>query len=180
MAKQYAMVIAAGAIVPPPESTVPEIVIPPEANARDIPLPKNYLDAVTGPYCRYWSEAIATELSNLLDRGTWREEELPPGKKPIPGRYVYKVKPDILGLIAKFRARWIMKGFLQKKGLDYDKTFASVANIVSLRILFAITAELDWELQQMDVRAAYLCAKVEKHLKIYIQPPDGYKCDRGI
>ena len=68
---------------------------------------------------------------------------------------------------------------MQKAGIDYDKTFAGVANIVTLRVMLALANELDWELISMDVSAAYLCAKIESHLQIYIDAPSGYKLDDG-
>ena len=168
-----------GAITLPPESNSAKIQITPATKAKSIPLPHNYQDAVTGHYRDYWIQAISTELNNLISRDTWREEVKPPGKKVIPGRYVWKVKALEDGTIDKFKARWIMKGYMQKHGVDYDKTYAGVANIVTIRILLALACELDWELISMDVSAAYLCAKIEEHLQIYIQAPTGYKLDKG-
>ena len=68
---------------------------------------------------------------------------------------------------------------MQRAGIDYEKTFAGVANIVTLRVLMSLANELDWELISMDVSAAYLCAKIESHLQIYIDAPSGYKLEDG-
>lgn len=57
-------------------------------------------------------------------------------------------------MIAKWKVRYIIQGFRQRPGIDYEKTFASVANIVTVRILLAIAYEMDWEVHQMDVKAA--------------------------
>ena len=43
----------------------------------------------------------------------------------------------------------------------------------------AIACELNWEMISMDVSAAYLCAKIEPHLKLYIKAPTGYALDPG-
>lgn len=53
---------AFGFLVEPPPSEIPEIVIKPNTKARNIPVPKNYKEAVTGPYRKYWQKAIATEI----------------------------------------------------------------------------------------------------------------------
>lgn len=43
----------------------------------------------------------------------------------------------------------------QCAGHDYDKTFVSVANVVSVRVLLDIVCELYCEVHQIDVKAAY-------------------------
>ena len=35
---------------------------------------------------------------------------------------------------------------MQRAGVDYDKTYAGVSNIVTIRILMVIACELDWEM----------------------------------
>ena len=63
----------------------------------------------------------------------------------------------------------------KREGLDYDKTFASVANIVSVRVILAIACEKG--LEQMDVRD--LLAPAEAH-HTCVQFPDGYSLDNGM
>ena len=137
----WALIIAKGAMVEPPPSDIPEIIVPPDAKTSSIPLPKSYKEAVTGPYRRYWIEAVKSELENLRSREVWREEPLPKGSKPVPGRYVWKVKSTDTGLIAKWKARWIIQGFRQRAGHDFDKTFANVANVVTVRTVLATACE---------------------------------------
>ena len=100
---------------------------------------------------------------------------MPPHANVIKGRYVFKVKSDKDNFVDKFRARWIVQGFRQRKGLDYLKTFASVSNIVTIRLICYIACELDAILLQCDVRAAYLLGRIESGIELYIQTPDGYK-----
>ena len=83
-------------------------------------------------------------------------------------------------MIAKWKVRYIIQGFRQRPGIDYEKTFASVANIVTVRILLAIAYEMDWEVHQMDVKAAYLCSKLEDNVRMYIKCPDGYALEPGM
>ena len=178
--QRWAMAVAYGAIVEPPQGSAPEIIVTDKTPASSIPIPKTYQEAVTGPYRRYWIEAIRVELENLLSRKVWREEPLPQGAKPVPGRYVWKVKRTDTGTIAKWKVRWIVQGFRQRAGHDYEKTFASVANIVTVRIMLAMACELGWNVYQMDVKAAYLCSKIESNVRMYIKCPDGYKLDPGM
>ena len=133
-------------MVEPPPSSVPEIIVSPHVKASSIPLPKTYKETVTGPYRRYWIETIRVELENLLSRKVWHEEKLPQGSKQVPGRYVWKVNPTDEGKIDKWKARWIVQGFRQRAGHDYDKdrTYVSVANVATVRVLFAMACTLGW------------------------------------
>ena len=94
---------------------------------------------------------------------------MPHGFTPVRGKYLWKVKPTDTGTIAKWKTRWIVQGFRQRSGRDFDKTFAGVANIVTVRSILAVACELGWEIHQMDVKAAYLCAEIEKTVRMYIQ-----------
>ena len=148
-----------GFIVDPPQSDVPKATISPNTKYHLIPIPKNYKDAVTGPYRDFWIKAIKTEIDNLVSRGTWQEVQMPPHARVLKGRYVFKVKPDMNNNIDKFKARWIVQGFRQRRGLDYLKTFASVCNIVTIRLLCYIACELDLLLLQCDVTACGIPAR---------------------
>ena len=64
------------------------------------------------------------------------------------------------------------KGYIQKEGIDYDETFSPVAMIKSVWILLAVTAALDYEIWQMDVKTAFLNGELEED--IYMQQPKGF------
>ena len=48
------------------------------------------------------------------------------------------------------------EGFSQRKGIEYDDTFAPVVRHTSIRVLLAIVAIHDLELEQLDVKTAFL------------------------
>lgn len=64
-----------------------------------------------------------------------------------------------------------MRGFLQIPGHDYYETFAPVIKLPTSRIMLALVAHFDLDLQQMDVTTAFLVIDEE----IYIQQPPGYE-----
>ncbi|KAL6349316.1 hypothetical protein AAG906_033972 [Vitis piasezkii] len=87
--------------------------------------------------------------------------ELPNGAKAIGCKWVFKTNKDSLGNIEKYKARLVAKGFTQKEGIDYMETFSLVSKKDSLRIILALVAHFDLELQQMDVKTAFLNGKLE-------------------
>ena len=70
------------------------------------------------------------------------------------------------------KARLVAKGFRQIQGVDYDETFSPVAMLKSVRIMFAIAANFDYEIWQMDVKTAFLNGKIEEEL--YMIQPKGF------
>ena len=60
------------------------------------------------------------------------------------------------GSIEKYKARFVARGFSQKEGVDYDETFAPMAQYNSIRSIIAITLAMGWKLYQMDVKTTFL------------------------
>jgi len=72
------------------------------------------------------------------------------------GKWVYKIKRKIDNTTARYKARWVIKGYEQLYSIDYDQTFAGVAKSRTRKILFALAAIPDLETEQMDAITAFL------------------------
>ena len=81
----------------------------------------------------------------MMDRGVWELVDLPPGRKALTPKWVHIAKYDANGDVDRFKARLVIKGFLQVAGQDFVDTFASVLRLESLRVFAAIVAVLDLE-----------------------------------
>ena len=90
---------------------------------------------------------------------------------------VYKLKRDADGKISRFKARLVARGFTQVYGTDYLDTYAPVTHLETIRLLFALAAEKDWEIRQIDVKTAYLNGKLDE--EIFMEPPEGYPVPEG-
>lgn len=117
----------------------------------DVEEPETYNRAMQGPNAAEWARAMEEELGQL------HKDEMEPGHRPLGGKWVYKIKRDVDGNIARFKARWVVKGYhLQKFGVDFDQTFAAVGKPMAFRVLIAIAAFFDLYIDQMDVKTAFL------------------------
>jgi hypothetical protein len=65
-----------------------------------------------------------------------------------------------------------VRGFEQREGLDYNDTFASVVKPMSYKLLFAIAAANDLEIEQMDVKTAFLYGDID--VEVYVEQPEGF------
>jgi hypothetical protein len=107
------------------------------------------------------------EHETLMKNQTWALIELPPGKKPIGCKWVYKVKYKADGMLDKHKARLVAKGFAQKEGIDYEETFAPTAKMGTIRLVLAMVAQFGWKLHQMDVKSAFLNGDLEEEVYMY-------------
>lgn len=83
---------------------------------------------------------------------------------------------DVNGNIAQFKARWVVKGYLQQFGVDFDQTFAAVVKPIAFYVLFAIAAFYDLDIDQMDVKTAFLYRNIDQ--LFYVELPKGYHKDQ--
>ncbi|KAM2739807.1 hypothetical protein EV2_033888 [Malus domestica] len=119
-----------------------------------------------------WKDAMNEELRSLKNNATWEIIDLPAGKKHVGCKWVYTVKYKADGTVNRFKARLVAKGYTQKYGIDYTDTFAPVAKINIVRVLLSLAANLDWPLQQFDVKNAFLHGDLIE--EIYIDLPPGW------
>lgn len=68
----------------------------------------------------------------------------------------FQNKYDEHGIVVRNKARLAAQGYTQVKGIDFDESFAPVARLESIRILFTIACHLKFKLYQMDVKSAFL------------------------
>jgi len=131
-----------------------------------------YNDAISGSNSKEWITAMVTELDALNRLKTWSLVPRPSDRRIVKCRWVYAVKRSITGLVEKFRARLVAKGFSQKAGIDFDETFFPVVKYDSLRIILSIAAAQNLDLFQFDVSSAFLYGELTE--EIYLEQPEGF------
>lgn len=155
----------------PEESTAEEPTINPRRTNRKTAPPQRYgfsttvtadsdhptfTQAMASPYRAAWQKAMQDEFDSLNQHSVGTLIDPPPGANILGGMWVFSKKRDKHNRVVRFKARWVVFGNHQIKGIDYNDTHASVGMTDSLRILFAIAAHLGMTVCQFDVVTAFL------------------------
>ena len=119
-----------------------------------------------------WKSAMLDEIEAMKKNQVWIMSELPEGRQSIPNKWIFKYKTNAKGEIERHRARLVIKGYRQQKGIDFNETFSPVARFDTIRFLLAFSAERKHKLKQFDVKTAFLLAKLDE--EIYMDQPEGF------
>ena len=82
--------------------------------------------------------------------------------------------------VAKYKAIMVAKGYSQKEDIDFQDIISPFVKFVSIRLVLALVALLDIELEQLDVKTYFLHGDLDEN--IYMEQPEGfvYNCKQRL
>ena len=116
-----------------------------------------------------WLSVMAYEIQALDDNGTWDLVPLPTGKKATGCRWVFAVKFNHDGLVARLKAPLVAKGYAQTYEVNYSYSFSFVAKLTYVRLFISLVASYDWDLHQLDIKDVFLHGDFQE--KVYMEQP---------
>lgn len=138
--------------------------------------PQNFKEAMQRSDSEKWMKAIQEELDSLKKNNVFELVDRPEGNI-VTNKWVLKVKRRPNGAIDRYKARLVARGFSQIHGIDYTDTYAPVANMVSIRMIFAYAAAENLHMSQFDVKTAFLYGELDE--TVYMEQPEGFEEDKS-
>ena len=139
--------------------------------------PMTYKQAIASADAKEWLQSIKEEVNSLQKNQTWVEMNREEWMNVIGSKWVFKKKKDENGNVQRYKSRLVAKGYNQEYGVDYNETFAPVLKYKSFRLLLILAILFDLEVDQMDVKTAFLNADVDED--IYLDVPDGVNVSKN-
>ena len=140
-----------------------------------VEIPKNVQKALKIPKLK---EAVLEEMRALEKNKTWKIMTLPAGKNTVGCKWVFTVKYNSDNTVEKYKARLVAKGFTQTYDIDYSETFAPVAKLNTVRVLLSLAVNLNWPLNQLDVKNAFLNGDLQE--EVYMDSLAGFEDKFGL
>ena len=116
------------------------------------------------------------EIAGLMEYGTWDEipvNAIPSNSNVTKSKWVFAVKYNRDGTVERFKARFVVCGYSQVKGVDYDRSFSATLKASSMRLLFAVAAKKKLSIEHCDISNAFVQAPLDDH-HIFVTLAKGY------
>ncbi|CAO2202349.1 unnamed protein product [Urochloa humidicola] len=111
-----------------------------------------------------WHAAMQAEFDALVGNRMWTLVPRPPGAHLITGKWIFKNKLNPDGTLERRKARWVVRGFTQRAGIDFTQTFSPVVKPPSIRTGLHLAASRSWPVHQLDVKNAFLHGEISERL----------------
>lgn len=137
-----------------------------EATDRE---PRTIYEAFTSPD---WRLAAQAEYNALIRNQTWELVPVPPGRKAIGCKWLFKIKKNPDGTVAPQKGHIVAKGCSQVSRCDFRETFNPVVKPTTIHTILSFTVSNKWSIRQVDINNAFLNVDLSK--EVYMQQPPGY------
>ncbi|CAI7841323.1 unnamed protein product, partial [Closterium sp. NIES-53] len=118
-----------------------------DPDAPDIPTPRSYAEAITGPYSSQWQTAMNAEIASWKSTGTYVDAVPPPRVNIVDGMWIFRV-------------------------VDYFQTFSRTPKMTTLRVLLHVATQREYELHSLDFSTTFLQGSL--HEEIWLRRPPGF------
>eukprot|EP00253_Pinus_taeda_P032491 PITA_32491 len=114
---------------------------------------------------------MVEEYDSTVRNSVWDVVPKPKNKLVVSSYWFYKVKQDVDGSVEKRKAKFVVRGFSQVEGIDYDENFSPVASYSSIRSMLTLSTQMGWKIHQRNVKTTFLNGKIEE--EVYIEQLEG-------
>lgn len=111
------------------------------------------------------------ELSTIGRNDTWELVDLPPEKKVVHLKWIYKTKYHSNCRIQRHKARLVAKGYKHEAGVDFDEIYAAVSRMETMRLFLVLIVQRRWPVCHFDVKSAFLNGEILE--EVYVEQPLG-------
>nr|GEV42663.1 retrovirus-related Pol polyprotein from transposon TNT 1-94 [Tanacetum cinerariifolium] len=87
-------------------------------------------------------------------------------------KWLLKNKCDEENTVIRNKSRLVAKGYAQKEGIDFEESFATVAQLEAVWLFITYAAHKSFTVYQMDIKTTFLYRHPKE--EVYVNQPDGF------
>lgn len=91
-----------------------------------------------------WHSAMVEEYNALLSNRSWDLIALPPNANVVSGKWNFRHKHKSYGSLDRYKACWVLRGFSQQPGVDFDETFSPIVKLVTIHTVLSLDVSSKW------------------------------------
>nr|GEX43951.1 Gag-Pol polyprotein [Tanacetum cinerariifolium] len=119
-----------------------------------------------------WIEVMQEEILRFERLGVWELVNRPLCKNVINMKWLWKNKRDEENTIICNKSRLVSKGYGQKEEIDFEESFAPVAQLEAVRLFVVYVAHKSFQVYWMDIKTAFLYGPLKE--EVYVNQPNGF------
>ena len=119
-----------------------------------------------------WHKAMNEEFDVLLRNSTWTLVLPQPTQNIIGCKWIFRVKRNLDGSIARYKAQLATKGFNQCPSVNFHDTFNPVVKPITIHVILTVVVSKGWHLHQLDINNVFLQDTIED--EVFIEQPHGF------
>ena len=112
------------------------------------------------------------EYATLMENDTWSLVPKTTDQKVVRNKWIYRVKYNTDGSVAKYKARLVAKGFQQIMGVNCFETFSLVIKPATVRVVLSIAVMNNWKIRQVNVNNDFLNGELSE--EVFMDQPEGF------
>jgi hypothetical protein len=129
----------------------------------------SFHEAMHGDHQEQYLEAMKIEIASLRQQRTWKYTLISEAPQVLKSTWAFKLKKLPDGTPSKFKARFCVRGDLQKEGVDFFETYDPVCQWPTARMILTMVLQNGWATKQVDYKNAF--AQSDMKETVYIEPP---------
>nr|GEY00346.1 putative ribonuclease H-like domain-containing protein [Tanacetum cinerariifolium] len=119
-----------------------------------------------------WNESMQEELHQFDRLDVWELIDRPLCKSLINMKWLWKNKHDEENTVIQNKSRLIAKRYTQKEGVDFEESFAPVAQLEAVRLFIVYAAHKSFTIYQIDVKTTFLYGPLKE--EVYVNQLDSF------
>ena len=119
-----------------------------------------------------WFTVMKNEYDALIENRTWSFVPRTENQKIVGNKWMYRIKYNTDGSVAKYMARLVAKRFQQIEGVNYFITFSPVVKPATIRVVLSLAVMNQWIVRQVDVNNSFLNGELSE--EVFMQQPEGF------